>query len=229
MLWACGDEDDRQQTGAIEVTAYGESFIEKGIPASEMVDGWAVTFSHFKVRLTEVRVAGSEVEALTDLDLARPSSGAGHLLGSARVPTGQYTEPAFSLQRIEIHGSARSGSIAKTFQWVFDIAVRYEACETTTEVQADQTSPFQITIHADHLFSDSLVAEAPALRFQALADADADADGSITQAELSEADIGAYDPGSEGGIDNLWAWLNAQAGSLGHVDGEGHCDARAID
>lgn len=35
LLAACGDGED-----TVRVTAYGESFIEDGIPASEMDDGW---------------------------------------------------------------------------------------------------------------------------------------------------------------------------------------------
>ena len=121
------------------------------------------------------------------------------------------------------------GDETKTFHWVFDHTTTYHGCETTTSVEDGGTSTFQITVHADHLFYDSLVSEEPDLLFGALADADEDGDGEITEEELSEADIGAYDPGSEDGIDDLWAFLNAQAKTLGHVDGEGHCHAEAGD
>ena len=47
-----------------------------------------------------------------------------------------------------------------------------------------------------------------------------------TSAELEAADIGSYDPGSDAAGNNLWSWLVAQGRTLGHVDGEGHCDAR---
>lgn len=88
-----------------------------------------------------------------------------------------------------------------------------------------ETASFQITVHADHLFSDSLVSSEPKVLFQPLADADSDGDGALSEAELVAADVGAYDPGSEDGIDDLWAWLGAQVRTLGHVDGEGHCTA----
>ncbi len=48
----------------------------------------------------------------------------------------------------------------------------------------------------------------------------------LTRAELEAAGIGAYDPGNAD-VDDLWAWLVAQSATLGHVDGEGHCDAAA--
>jgi hypothetical protein len=95
-------------------------------------------------------------------------------------------------------------------------------------VEKDATAIFQITVHADHLFYDSLVSEEPQLLFQPLADADADQDGDITTEELGATDIGAYDPGNED-LDDLWSFLMAQSRTLGHVDGEGHCQASATD
>jgi hypothetical protein len=61
-----------------------------------------------------------------------------------------------------------------------------------------------------------------------MADADSNDDGEITQAELAESDIGSFDPGSEGDIDDLWSWLVAATRTLGHVDGEGHCEAAPV-
>ena len=117
--------------------------------------------------------------------------------------------------------------MTKNFDWVFDEEVHYTECETTTSVTEGAASTFQITVHADHYFYDSLVSEDPILVFQGLADADADADGEITRAELEAADIGGLDPGSDGSVDDLWSWLVAQNATLGHVDGEGHCDAHS--
>jgi hypothetical protein len=63
------------------------------------------------------------------------------------------------------------------------------------------------------------------MRFEELALADADSDGEITQAELEAAPVpGAFDTGNDE-VANLWAFLVAQSRTLGHVDGEGHCDA----
>jgi hypothetical protein len=30
--------------------------------------------------------------------------------------------------------------------------------------------------------------------------------------------------GSRGGVEDLWAYLEAQSTLVGHIDGEGHCD-----
>ncbi len=225
LLSACGGDGE----GTVIVTAYGESFIEDGIPASEMDDGWAVAFSLFDVSLEEVTVAGVAVSVPGSVDVAESSSGEGHELGSALVPAGDHTGASFTLSRVEVQGTATKDAETKSFHWIFEEATRYSDCETTTSVKSGGSATFQITIHADHLFYDSLVSEDPELLFQPLADADADADGEITQAELAATDIGAYDPGSEDGIDDLWTWLLAQTRTLGHVDGEGHCHATPVD
>lgn len=223
ILAGCGADDEGQ--GTVTVTAYGESFIEDGIPASETGDGWAVDFERFEVSVRDVTVAGAEISVPASVDLSAASSGAGHALGSAVVPAGSYAKGAFTLARVEVVGTATKGAQTKTFSWVFDQPTRYTDCETTTKVSDGGDAVFQITVHADHLLYDSAVSETPQVLFQALAAADADGDGAITQAELAATDIGAYDPGSEGGVDDLWRYLNILVRTVGHVDGEGHCDA----
>lgn len=221
LLSACGTDGE----GTVTVTAYGESFIEDGIPAAEVGDGWAVDFSRFEVSISDVTVSGERVEVPTSIDLAVSSSGAGHELGSALVGAGELADAGFTIAKVEIVGTATKAATTKSFTWVFDQPTRYEECETTTSVTDGGSATFQITVHADHLLYDSLVSSEPQVLFLALADADTDNDGVISQAELTATDIGAYDPGSEDGVDNLWAWLTALTRTLGHVDGEGHCRA----
>lgn len=221
LLSACGTTEE----GTVIVTAYGESFIEDGIPAPDVGDGWAVDFSRFEVSIRDVTVAGTAIEVPAAIDLSASSSGAGHELGSALVGAGKHTGASFTIARVEVVGTATKGTATKSFDWVFDRATRYERCDTTTHVTDGGRATFQITVHADHLLYDSLVSSEPEVLFQPLADADADGDGVITQPELAARDIGGYDPGSEDGVDDLWAWLNALARTLGHVDGEGHCHA----
>jgi hypothetical protein len=223
LLLACGEGE-----GSIRVTAYGESFIEDGIPAEAMNDGWAVAFNRFTVALTDVQVATVAIEVPGDVDLSLASEGRGHELGSADVNEGSYGDASFTLERLELAGAATRGAETKRFAWRLDVPTAYDACETRTSVPDGGVGTFQITIHADHLFYDSLVAEEPQVLFQALADADVDGDGEITQAELGARNIGAYDAGSEGGVENLWEWLLAAARTVGHVDGEGHCEAHPL-
>ena len=223
-LMACGTEDQ----GTLVLTAYGETFIEEGIPASDVDDGWAIQFSHFRVSLADVAVGGEAISAPPSVDLTQPSSGTGQTLGSIPVSEGEYTKARFTLSRVEVEGTATKTTTTKSFDWVFDRATQYHDCDAKTRVKANAQATFQVTVHADHLFYDSLVSEAPQILFQPLADADEDNDGNITASELATRDIGSYDPGSEGGINDLWAWLNALATTLGHADGEGHCHATVL-
>ena len=225
LLTGCGDDGG---TGTIDVRIYGESFIEDGIPAGDMNDDWAVDFSRFEVELQDIVVAGTALSDPAPLDVSEGSDGEGHEVGTLTVDAGDHGEPSFTIARVEVEGSAEQGGVSKTFSWVFDSPTRYEQCETSTQVEQDGTATFQVTVHADHFFYDSLVAEEPQLLFQPLADADTDDDAEITEAELGAADIGGYDPGNED-IDDLWTWLIAQSRTLGHVDGEGHCEATAAD
>lgn len=227
-LVACGSDDEGAGVAQISVRTYGEAFIEEGIPAAEMNDDWAIEFSRFEVTLRDIVVAGVALGDPEPVEVSASSDGEGHEVGSVSVAAGQHTEPSFTIARVEVEGSAKQGDTIKTFIWVFDSPTRYERCEANTTVRKNQTATFQITVHADHLFYDSLVSAEPQLLFQPLADADTDADGQVTKVELSAADIGAYDPGNED-VDDLWTWLVAQSRTLGHVDGEGHCEAAADD
>lgn len=232
-LSACGDDDDDkvEGEGTVILKSWGEDYIEEGIPADEMDDGWAIEFERFALTYDEVSLAeGVDIATPDAVDISGASGseehGArGHEVTSATVPAGSYAGPGFAINKIEVVGSATKGDVTKTFEWTFGDATHYTDCDTTVEVKDGEESIFEITIHADHLFGDSLVSHEPELLFGPLADADADEDGEITQEELEAADIGAYDPGSEGGVENLWQFLSAQAQTLGHVDGEGHCDS----
>ena len=113
---------------------------------------------------------------------------------------------------------------------LFPVLTAYCECLVEDGIPASKLgdggyAAFQITFHPDHLLYDSLVSQEPLLLLPALADADADVGGNIPQPGPAATDIGAYDPGSEDGVDDLWAWLLAQTRTLGHVDGEGHCRA----
>jgi hypothetical protein len=217
------------ESGKVLVSAYGEEFIEQGIPAASVDDGWAIEFGRFDITVSEATVGDATLPAGVTVDLTEPSDGEGQELGTLALAPGGYEESSFIIERIDVEGSASLDGETKTFAWTFDVPVAYDECETTTEVESDEAGMFQITVHADHLFYDSLVSQDPRLLFQPLADADLDEDGDITKAELGATGIGAYDPGSAGGIDDLWAFLQAQAKTLAHVDGEGHCHATALE
>lgn len=229
LLVGCGDDAPGDAgAGAISVRAYGESFIEEGIGAEELGDGWAISFSRFDVTFRDVSVGGAVLADPDAVSLHEPSAGEGHELGTVSVAAGTHASPSFTIADVVVEGAAELGDVSKTFSFSFATPTRYSRCETSTVVGTGETATFQLTVHADHLFYDSLVSEEPQLRFQPLADADADEDGAITTAELQAANLGAYDPGNED-IEDLWSFLVAQHRTLGHVDGEGHCEASVGD
>lgn len=124
-----------------------------------------------------------------------------------------------------------------TFAWGFGGTIEYRDCvdvrggqQTHGIVVGDGTlEKHQLTIHGDHLFYDDLASPDALLRFQALADADANADGEVTLAELDQvrlaslsSDAGSYGVGAFD-IDDLGAFVRAATHTVGHFDGEGHC------
>ena len=221
---ACGDDQASDGgVGQIEVTVYGESFIEDGIPASEVSDGWAVSFDLFQVTVRDVTAGGAPLAEPEPVDLAQSSAGKGHVLGSVEVPAGSHDDASYTLSKLHVQGRATKGAETKSFDWTFDEPVHYAHCETATKVDAEGKATFQITVHADHFLYDSLVSEEPTVAFSAFAEADSNGDGLISQDELLTASIGGFDPGNDDEIEDLWSWLVALSRTLGHVDGEGHC------
>lgn len=109
-------------------------------------------------------------------------------------------------------------------------------------VRAGTSVSAQLTIHLDHLFFDSLVSSDAAMRFEPWAAAAGD-DAMVTFADLetqqvadlrgmgggplrdSEGELILYDAGSvmTGGTE-LSRFVLASARTVGHFQGEGHCD-----
>jgi len=222
MTMACEAE-----SGTLEATAYGESFIEDGIPATAFADGWSVAFDRFTVDVSEVVVGSTLVVTAASVDVAIATGGLGQELGEVEVPEGRHAQASFTLQRIDIVGTASRGDEQRSFQWLLEEPTHYHGCESSTEVRPGGVGRFQVTVHADHLFYDSVAAESPMMRFQHFADADANGDTILEQGELAATGLGALDAGSEGHVHDLWGWLLALARTLGHVDGEGHCHVDA--
>jgi len=250
----CDDGDAATGEGDYRITVYGEPYIEEGIPAEEMEDGWAITFDKFLVAITEVRAADglADVPETRVFDLAIPSGGEGHALATVTVPAATYSDFGYRIApagadavagnaspadvaalvaegaSLWVEGSATKAGQTVSFAWTFRSDTTYTGCETSASVVNGGSGTSQITIHSDHLFYDDLVSEEPFLRFDLIAGADADADGIVTKNELSQVDITGqerYQVGNRTDIVDLWTFMVAQTATLGHIDGEGHCDA----
>ncbi len=220
------DADDEDGEGTLRVTIYGEPFIEEGIPAEEMVDGWAVTFSSFEVSVVDVVADGTAVEGSADWELAMNTAGEGQVFGEAEVSAGTVEHLDYRITGLHVVGSGQKDGQTIDFDWTFDTDTRYVSCETEQALEDGGTATSQMTIHADHLFYDDLVSEEPNVAFEIIASADADMDGTVTQAELAGVDITGEDRYQVGDapITDLWGFIEAQTKTVGHIDGEGHCD-----
>ncbi len=136
---------------------------------------------------------------------------------------------------IWLAGSATDGTATKTFDWGFTLKLTHAHCDVSEKIDGGAAT-MQATIHADHFFYDDAVSEEPNVMFQLIADADgaagAPADGAITMDELAAVDIRSqtrYQVGSNRDaagkeITNLRQYIELQATTLGHINGEGHCE-----
>jgi len=253
LLPACDDTSDADP-GMLRVTMYGEEFIEDRVPADEMVDGWEVVFSKFLVAAQDIKADGTALSGTYVLDLRPSSGGEGHDVGMLELPAGavgaieyrvapatagatgnasdaDIAEMVAAGSSIRAVGTATKGDVTITFDWSFSTDTHYTACETSAEVPEGGEGLSQLTIHSDHLFYDDLESEEPNVAFDIIASADADGDGTVTSEELAGVDItgeSRYQVGSRG-ITDLWSYIEAQTETLGHIDGEGHCETHGHD
>lgn len=140
-------------------------------------------------------------------------------------------------------GTATDGDA--TFEFAFGFPpIEQSRCENGDGTEGIVITPngvteAEVTIHLDHLFFDSLAAEEPSMRFEPFAAAAID--GYVTNAFLDRdvTDIRArsglpimdgetvvvYDPGPYAiSPMNLEQYLLAAGSTMGHWNGEGHCE-----
>ncbi len=154
-LVACGSDDGEDGSGSATFSAWGEEFIEQGIPAEELEDGWSVKFEQFLISLGGISVhdragKGSELAGNWLLDLVQPgphelgtldlTAKAWPLVGYAVRPVGSSTEAHESatdddlelMQKggysVYVSGTATLDDVTKTFAWGFTNGTEYSDC-----------------------------------------------------------------------------------------------------
>ncbi len=230
----------------LDLSVYGEAFVEEGIPAVEVSDGWRVEFEEFVIAVTDVRIDGDdavELDGTWVFDLTQPSDGAGHHLASVPVGRGEYgtLEYRFARPTGEVQGNATDAQVARAIETGAALLVEATATRDDRTVQLSLAFPLdqghrcdleaqrdragaEITIHADHLLLDDLAVD-PKVAVSLIADADNDDDGIVTTTELAAVDITTEARYQTGGlhIDDLHRYIGHLALTMGHVNGEGDC------
>jgi len=122
------------------------------------------------------------------------------------------------------------------FRWGFTHAIGYDTCTNADDlvglaVPSGGNVDAQMTIHGDHFLYDDLQSSDARLRFDAIAGADRDADGMVTLEELAMVDLTTLPSTQYGGGDmarvrNLRDFVTAVSATVGHFNGEGHCQER---
>lgn len=244
--------------GKLKLTTWGEEFVEEKIPASEVEDGWEITFSKFLIVIGKIKLATKsgktgptqdvlrvfnlkakgeqtwteqEVEAATWDKLEYsvfPADGNTTAGNAAEDDVKMMKDKGYSMY---IEGKATKGNVTKSFAWGFSTKTTYTACESKAVIQPGASATAQFTIHADHLFYDDLESEDAKIRFDAIANADKNNDNMVTLDELAAvsgadfAGLSHYGVGRFSEVKDLKAFVTQLTRTVGHIDGEGHCEA----
>ena len=224
-------------TGDWSVSAWGEDYIEAGIPAEEFEDGCSASFERFSVEFSEASLRTPQEEVVGEIPVGRVelTEPGPHALGTVAVAPGTYDRVYYSIgssseASVQTAGTVTCGDTSVAFDWSFNPSVRYRClADAPLEVLVPDGGEVttQLTIHGDHLFYDSLAGEGEGLRGQAIVDADADEDGLVTLAELETVLVEGlgYPVGTHTDILHYADFLSQLVSGIGHVDGEGHCYA----
>ena len=247
-----GDEKEAGE-GTLKVTLWGEEYIEEGLPDDVFADGYTVTYTKFLISLSEISTAedgASPAFTASDMKIWDVTKTGPVDIDSKTVPAGDYTHTAYRISpasagavsgnaadddvqhmiddglSVYVEGTASDGTTAVSFAWGFDTDTTYDPCHSTGALAADGKATIQITIHGDHLLYDSAISEEPDLRFNDIALADSDGDTIVTEEELLAYNITALPNYTVGSleIDNMYDFIAHMTSTLGHIDGEGHCE-----
>lgn len=136
-----------------------------------------------------------------------------------------------------IVGSATDGEQVIAFAWGFDNPARYTECENGADrtdgvavlPMGEGRARLQLTMHADHVFWNTLRTEESPLAFAGIAAADLDGDGTVTVEELratSVVEIGYETAGVN--LDDLYSFIRYSLARSLHLNGGGLCRVQAL-
>jgi hypothetical protein len=230
--------------GDVTLTTWGEDFIEQGIPATVFEDGYSVRYTKFLVVIkdftmaTQTGVQGPTQSAPQMVDLTQP--GPLELGNFTDVDALKYDRVSYGIgpssdepKSVQLEGTLSKGTESKHFAWSFTLDTHYSQCSNPdfgegVTVPNGGSETVELTIHGDHLWYDDLASPDAKVRGTAIANADANSDGEITQAELTAVQlttlpIDQYGTGTVGNVKTLNDFVTALVRTLGHFRGEGEC------
>lgn len=221
----CGDGD-------WVVSTWGEAYIEQGIPAADFADGCAAVFDAFEVEITEAVLldGNGDVVGVAPTGRFALTEPGPQEVGAVTVPASYYGTARFEIaprgsDAVHAAGTLTCGAEAVTFDWSFDTDTIYVCEPSDLTIPAGGEAGTELTVHGDHLFYDGLENDDAEVRGEAIVAADANEDGDVTLDELGAvpvADLG-YAVGQYSEVTDLAAFVTFLTQTLGHVDGEGHC------
>ncbi|MBN1336712.1 MAG: hypothetical protein JXB39_12210 [Deltaproteobacteria bacterium] len=237
--------------GTWVLETWGESYIEASIPAGDFADGCEVVYDVFLVVDTRMALLDGDGEAVAEVPEARVydmTRTGPHAIAALDVPATHYDTVRWRIApapdtvagnattdqvalvsdlaaSVYVAGTLACGSDAVAFDWAFDTDTTYLCEPEDLTIPAGGEDGTQLTVHGDHLFYDGLENADAVVRGQAILDADADQDGRVTLEELAAMSVATlgYDVGSRSEVSDLGAFVAFLSRTLGHIDGEGHC------
>lgn len=210
---ACGEGGEpSHERGTLSVTMRAE------LGELTTKDGWTLQFDSMSASVRGLTLGSLSASEPQPLAL---SDGAEQTLGQARVQSGSYGNAHFTVERVELAGSANKDGVQLSFDWQFEAPTHYVRCGEPTRVPADGQGTLRVSLEPAQLFRSSLVADEP-LSFQAIADADS-GDLEVVGDELWSADVGNYELGSQRNVSSLWEFIEALVPQLATVAGV-HCE-----
>jgi hypothetical protein len=247
---ACNFHQMDDDYGGIEITASSPTAQNPFTTA----DGWSVDADKLVVHVSAMNVSGADevltasaADVFVDLTKSAPQTLLSASARKARVwervdfeigPAATGSEPTISgdvaegdVTRMQndgvsilLEGSATRGDEKKTFSFALTTDTLWSQCEGGLVVPPNSSTPVDIVFRADLLFAANPDEPAVSL-FQPFADADADADGTITAEELAAAPTGRSE-----GLMTFAAVLDANTRRIvGSYRGTAKCTATPVE
>lgn len=131
---------------------------------------------------------------------------------------------------------SKAGVPDVSIRWAFTPRVDFSACHDPSgqpgvAVPSGGSVGAQVTVHGDHLFYDDLENPEALIRFDAIAAADANGDHEVTLDELAQVQLTSlpmtqYGTGPIPNVRTLRDFVTYLVATIGHFNGEGHCQER---